>query len=80
MQEEGGCRLSEVTDKLVWEVRVPVPSCGLGPHFRKNLSCLGRAGTWSGGGWLWCLLPEEYQVSADIRVYDWPGLRLADSR
>lgn len=35
MQEEGGCGLSEVTDKLVWEVRVPMTSCGLGPHFQK---------------------------------------------
>lgn len=30
-----GCGLSEVTDKLVWEVRVLRPSCGLCPHFRK---------------------------------------------
>lgn len=76
MREEGGCRLSEVTDTLVWEVRVPMPSCGLGPHFQQRLSHLGRAGSWSRGGWLWYLLRGEYQVNADIRVYDWPGLRL----
>lgn len=34
-----------------WEVGVPVPSCGSGPHFHKSLPHLGGAGIWSGGGW-----------------------------
>lgn len=63
----------------MWVVRVPVPSCGLGPHFHKSLSHLGRAGTWSEGDWLWHLLKGEYQVNADSQAYDWPGLSLAHS-
>ena len=45
---------------------------------RKSLSYLGRAGTWSGGGWFWYLLRGEYQVNTDIRAYDW--LALAEVR
>lgn len=48
----GRMQFSEVTDKLVWEVSVPMPSCGLGLHFQRSLSCLERPGKRSRGSCL----------------------------
>ena len=55
----------------MWEVGVPVLSCGLGPHFQKKPFSLGKGWNLEWGGWLRYLLRGGYQVNTDIRAYDW---------